>query len=70
VTPRTREAVLWGLVGGLSFLVLAQGYRLVASLGVDTLGLLGLGSVVAVTTTLLSYVAAPRLARRGGNEQR
>jgi hypothetical protein len=70
VDPRARSALLWGLVGGLSFLVLAQGYRLVAPLGLDTLALLGLGCVVAVVTAGLSYVAEPRLAARGRNEQR
>ncbi|MFB6170215.1 MAG: hypothetical protein ABEJ06_03625 [Haloarculaceae archaeon] len=27
--PRVTSALLWGVVGGLSFLVLLQGYRLV-----------------------------------------
>ncbi len=70
MTPRGRDALGWGLVGGLSFLVLAQGYRLVAALGVDTLALLGVGAVVAAASAVLSYLVAPLLARRGRNEQR
>jgi hypothetical protein len=70
MSPRARSALLWGLVGGVGFLALAQGYRLVASLGVGTLALAGVAVVVAAVTALTSYVAEPRLAARGRNEQR
>ncbi len=70
MTPRGRDAFGWGLVGGLSFLVLAQGYRLVAALGVDTPALLGVGTVVAAASAVLSYLVAPLFARRRRNEQR
>jgi hypothetical protein len=67
VTPRTRSALLWGLVGAFAFLALGQGYRLVAALPLDTLGLLGVSVVVGGVTALLAYVVEPRLER---NEQR
>ncbi|WP_144902292.1 hypothetical protein [Halobellus captivus] len=63
---RTRSALLWGLIGALTFLVLVQGYRLfVGSLGVT----LPLGAGVAVAVGLVvggvSYVAEPRLGAKG-----
>ena len=67
---RVRSALLWGAVGGVAFLALAQGYRLVATLGFGTLSLLGIGLVVGVVAALVSYAAEPRLAGLGGNEQR
>jgi hypothetical protein len=42
VAPATKSSLLWGLVGGLAFLVLAQGYELLGDLGV------GFGPKVAV----------------------
>lgn len=69
VSPRTRSALLWGLVGAMAFLALAQGYRLLASLGLGTLALVGVAVVVGGVTALLAYVAEPRLVRLGGNEQ-
>ncbi|MFB6168863.1 MAG: hypothetical protein ABEJ43_08455 [Haloferacaceae archaeon] len=70
MSPRTRSALLWGAVGAFAFLALGQGYRLVAALAVDTPGLLGVAALVGGVTALLAYVAEPRLARLGQNEQR
>lgn len=70
MSPRARSALLWGLVGASAFLALGQGYRLVAALALDTLGLVGVGVVVGGVTALLAYAAEPRLARLGRNEQR
>jgi hypothetical protein len=53
----------------MAFLALAQGYRLLASLGLGTLALVGVAVVVGGVTALLAYVAEPRLVRLGGNEQ-
>jgi hypothetical protein len=68
VTPRRKAALLWGVIGGLSFLVAAQGYvLLVARLPVGTLGLLGVavlvGSVATVTTGLLQRRLAQKEQR-------
>lgn len=61
--PRRRASLLWGLVGALSFLVLAQGYRLVTDRGVGPLALLGVAIAVFAGATALSYVLAGRLPR-------
>ena len=68
--PRARSALLWGAVGAVAFLALGQGYRLVAALALDTLGLLGVAVVVGSVTALLAYAAEPRLTRLGRNKQR
>jgi len=58
VDPATRSSLLWGLVGGLSFLVLAQGYELLGDLGV------GFGPKVAVAVVVaIGAAAATHLTR-------
>jgi hypothetical protein len=64
-TPRARarSAALWGLVGGVAFLALAQGYRLLGP-GPLPVGLRGLAFValgVAVASAGVSYLAEARL---------
>lgn len=55
--PAVREPLVWGLVGGLSFLVLIQGYELVFERGVDLLvkggGAVVITAVAAGTTAVL-----------------
>jgi hypothetical protein len=63
VRPRTTANLLWGAIGGLSFLVLAQGYRLVATLPVGTLSLLAIGIGVGAVTGVLAYALDARLDR-------
>ncbi|QAU12938.1 hypothetical protein EKH57_09515 [Halorubrum sp. BOL3-1] len=64
-TPRSRarSAALWGIVGGVAFLALAQGYRLVAAaslpIGVGGLALVAVG--VAAASAGLSYLIEARL---------
>ncbi|MFC6874395.1 MULTISPECIES: hypothetical protein [Halobellus] len=63
---RRRSAVLWGLIGALSFLVLLQGYRLlVGPLDVSTAAAAGVALFVGVVVTLLAYVAEPRMRAKG-----
>jgi len=55
VNPRRKSRLLWGLVGALTFLVLALGYRLAGgTLPVGVGGLVGIavgvGSVVALVS--------------------
>jgi hypothetical protein len=65
VTPRRKSALLWGAIGALSFLVLAQGYvLLVGRLPVGFLGRLGVGLLVGAVTTGLSAVTERRLAAK------
>ncbi|WP_232686675.1 hypothetical protein [Halobacterium zhouii] len=61
VSHRTKASALWGLVGALSFLVLAQAARLLDGPSVGFLPLLGVAIVVALGTTAVTYHAADRL---------
>lgn len=60
--PRLRSSLLWGLVGLLSFLVLVQGYELLADPGISIAGRLVVALVVGVVATGLSYLAEGVLA--------
>ncbi len=65
MTPRRKAALLWGVIGGLSFLVAAQGYVLVvARLPVGTLGLLGVAVVVSGVTAVATGLFRRRLAQK------
>jgi hypothetical protein len=61
--PRRKEALLWGVVGGLAFLVLLQGYELLAARPVDLLVKFGVALLVAVGAGALSYATRRRLAQ-------
>ncbi|WP_459193549.1 hypothetical protein [Halosimplex sp. J119] len=61
LSPRARSSLLWGVVGGLSFLVLVQGYELVGDLGVGIGIKIIVALVVAAVATLLTYAAGARL---------
>ncbi len=65
VDVRTKSSLLWGVVGALSFLVLAQGYELLSGAGVSIVAKAGVALVVAVAATVLTYTAHGRLP---GNE--
>jgi hypothetical protein len=65
--PQVKRSLLWGLVGGLSFLVLLQGYEIATDRLVDWSVKLGVAAVVCVGSAGLTYVAARRQATR--NEQ-
>ncbi|MEF8777147.1 MAG: hypothetical protein V5A43_11695 [Haloarculaceae archaeon] len=56
-----RDAILWGLVGGLSFLVLAQGFELATARGIDALVKVGGTVVVTVVATAVVYLTRRRL---------
>ncbi len=62
---RTKSSLLWGVVGGLAFLVLLQGYELLADVRVALGAKFGVALVVLVGATALSYAAHNRLP---GNE--
>ncbi|PSP86029.1 hypothetical protein BRC96_00370 [Halobacteriales archaeon QS_6_64_34] len=59
--PRTKSSLLWGVVGALAFLVLLQGYELLAGQRVTLGAKAGVAVVVAVAGTLLTYVARDHL---------
>jgi len=66
MNPHRKAALLWGLVGGLAFLVLVQGYELFTSQGVAALVKLAVAVAVFAVSTAATYGLQPRLA---GNER-
>ena len=62
---RTKSSLLWGVVAALSFLVLLQGYELLAATRVTLGAKAGVSLTVAVGATVLTYAARDRLP---GNE--
>ena len=61
--PAVKSSLLWGLVGGLSFLVLIQGYHL---LGGDFVGFRVMGGVtvtVVAVTAIVSHMIRPVVVR-------
>jgi len=63
--PSTKSSLLWGVVGGLAFLVLLQGYELVTGQRVTVAAKAGVALAVLVGATVLSHAAQDRLP---GNE--
>ena len=53
---RTKASLLWGAVGGLSFLVLVQAWQLLGGEPVTTAVAAGTSVVAAVGATVLTYV--------------
>jgi len=66
---RVRSALAWGAVAGLTFLVLVQGYALVASPPVGFLARIGLGVVVGAVGAVAAYAAEGALARRAAQKK-
>jgi hypothetical protein len=54
---RTRASLLWGAVGGLSFLVLVQAWRLLGGEPVTTRAAAGAAVVAAAGAAVLAYLA-------------
>jgi polyferredoxin len=61
--PRTKTSLLWGAVGALAFLVLAQGYELIAAPGISLLVKLAIAAIVWIVTGGASYLFEGWLAR-------
>ena len=61
MAPRLKSSVLWGVIGGLSFLVLVQGYELLTGARLPFSVKLGMSGAVVCIATLLTYVADPIL---------
>ena len=60
---RRKASLLWGVAGGLAFLVLTQGARLFADLPMGLPRLVPVAVVVGVVTGGLGYIVEGRLAR-------
>ncbi|MBV0925493.1 hypothetical protein KTS45_14905 [Halomicroarcula limicola] len=63
--PKLKSSLLWGVVGGLAYLVLIQGYQLFASVPISTPVKFGVALVVAAGAAALTYAAGGGLP---GNE--
>ena len=63
--PKLKSSLLWGVVGGLAYLVLVQGYQLFASVPISTPVKFGVALVVAAGAAALTYGAGDSLP---GNE--
>ena len=65
-----RDAIVWGLVGGLSFLVLLTGYELSSGWRANLLVKFGVAALVTVAATVGSALIARRMrGRRRENER-
>jgi uncharacterized membrane protein YeiB len=62
---RTKSSLLWGLVGGLSFLVLLQGYELATVERVDWLVKIIVAVLVVAGATAVSYIYHDRAGPNG-----
>jgi len=60
-----RDSLVWGVVGGLSFLVLLQGYELFSGTRVTVVAKAGVAVAVVAGATVLSYAVRDHLP---GNE--
>jgi ABC-type bacteriocin/lantibiotic exporter with double-glycine peptidase domain len=57
VRERTKASLLWGVIAALAFLVLVQGYNLLASERVSIGVMIGVAILVGVVASVLSQIA-------------
>ncbi|WP_195893032.1 hypothetical protein [Halopiger djelfimassiliensis] len=62
LTPRVKSALLWGLGGAMTFLVLAQGYTLLAEPPVTIAQGGAVAGLVGVATAIGAYALEHRIA--------
>ena len=63
-----RSALLWGVVGVLSFLVLLQGVRLfIGPVRIGLVPTVAIAFAIGGFVTVLSFVLEPRLREKGRN---
>jgi hypothetical protein len=62
--PAVKASLLWGLVGGLTFLVLLQGYHLLRGEFVGFGVMVGVAGVVCLLTAVSTHVLRPVVAQR------
>ncbi|QLG63768.1 hypothetical protein [Halorarum salinum] len=66
MTPRGKSALLWGAIGALTFLVLAQGAVLLSvPLPVGFLGLLGVAAALGGLVAVVAHRVEHRLTGKG-----
>ena len=61
--PTVKSSFLWGLIGGLSFLVLIQGYHLATGEFVGVGLMAGVALAVGIVSAILTHVLRPHVAR-------
>lgn len=57
MTPRTKASLLWGAVGALAFLALAQGYNLLGPGGITAGAMVVVATVVGAVAAAATYLA-------------
>ena len=62
--PEVKSSLLWGMVGGLAFLVLLQGYQLFTDQFVSVELVAGVAVVVGTVTAAVAQLLRPRLRAR------
>lgn len=62
--PERKSSVLWGVIGGLSFLVLIQGYHLVTGEFVGVWVMAGVAVLVGVVSGVTTHLLRPRVAQQ------
>ncbi|WP_336326851.1 hypothetical protein [Halovenus sp. HT40] len=62
--PEVKSSLLWGVVGGLAFLVLLQGYQLLADQFVSVELVAGVAVAVGAVTATVAQLLRPRLRAR------
>jgi|GEM_PF-5761639 len=65
LSGRTKASVLWGAIGALAFLVLAEGYLVFSAADIALSSVLVAGFVVFILASLASYVAEPYVTTIG-----
>ena len=66
VAPVTRESLLWGAIGALAFLVLIQGYDLLAVASIDASVKAAVALLVFLVTAGSTYVTRRRALETAG----
>lgn len=59
--PERKSSFLWGLIGGLSFLVLIQGYHLVSGEFVGIWVMAGVAVLVGVVSGVATHLLRPQV---------
>lgn len=66
--PGVRASLLWGVVGGLAFLVLLQGYHLVGGEFVGLGVIAGVAALVFAVTAVAAHTIRPLVRRHSRNK--
>jgi hypothetical protein len=68
MNPAVRDSLLWGVVGGLVFLVLLQGYHLAGGEFVSPGVIVGVAALVVAVTAVAAHTIRPWVRRHSRNE--